>query len=434
MGIIKIILHKLILVAFFFILTAGCVQMPKELADSLVSKQSPQESVSPPANGYTWQDLVKTAISKNHDYTAVLNEAQAEYYRYKARTDIEDLRLTFDFALRDATDNNRSRFGGDLRFYIPNPFVNKHEIRAGIAAWGETKASADEIKYEIALTVYKLFHEVLSAEKTLDILRSREQILSDWADHLSVRQSVRLATQADIMSLELQRIRLKSSISQTQLAKQAALRSLQILVQINDDDLKLVLPPADWQAVLASLSDKEKIIEDAFASSWELAAANASYEKAGAMLGVAKAKQIPWFGHVQAGYNLRSTISTLDMQPTNEFTVQLMINLPLFAWLSSEKKRASALMQAAELRKTGIRESIRNTITGNIKDLEEAVGLLSEYASLLDAVSIPSRESTPDTETYFRLMDTRLSAAESVVRAELHCAFIYSEIMNVAVE
>ena len=433
MGIIKI---KYVLAAVFFILilTESCSNLPKEISAVYSQEQISPEYAAPPENGYTLQDLVKIAIANSKDYPAILEEAIAEYYRYKARTDIEDLRLTFDYALRDSIGENRSRFGSDLRFYIPNPFVNRHEIRAGVSAWREIKAGADELKYKVALTVYELVQEILSSEKTIEILNSREQVLSEWAEHLNARQIARLATQADLMSLELQKIRLKSSINQAQFACQSAIRSLQILVQIDEDDLKLNISPVDWQAVLELLSDEEKLIEDAFSRSWELAAANASYEKARAMLSIARARQIPWIEHIQAGYDQRSSLLLTNMQPSNEFTVQLMVNLPLFAWMSSEKKRASAQMQAAALRGMGIRERIRNTISGNIKDLRETIDLRNEYISLLDSVPLPVRENSSDAETYFKLMDTRLSAAESVIKTELNCAFIYGQIVNLIME
>ena len=429
MGIIKAkIILSLILCSL--ILASNCTHLPKEISIAYADNQvSTEPSLSTSANGYTWQDLVKIAIEKSSEYPAAMEEALAEYYRYKARTDFEDLRLTFDYALRDAVGNNRSRFGGDLRFYIPNPFVNKQEIRAGTSAWRESKAEADEIKYQIALTVYELFHEIISVEKNIEILNSRELLLSEWTEHLKARQSARLATQADLMSLELQKIRLKSSVNHAYFENMAARRSLQMLVQIKDDDLRLDIKPIDWETVLASLSDEEKLIEDAFSRSWELSAASASYEKARAMLAVARARQIPWFAHVQAGYDLRSTI-VLNSVPSNEWTVQLMINLPVFSWMNSEKKRAVAQMQAAHLRETDIRERIRNTISGNIKDLHEAISLRNEYISLLDSVPIPVRESTLDAETFFKLMDTRLSAAESVIKTELHCAIIYGQIEN----
>jgi outer membrane protein TolC len=351
-----------------------------------------------------------------------LAEARAIYFRYKSRTDLQDLRLTLDYYLRDS---DADRYGAALRFFIPNPFVDKHVLRTGEAAQREREASAEALKREITLMVYGLAQEIVSEERALSVLHAREQVLTDWAAHLKARQDARVATSADVLSLDLQRLRLKAAIQQKRLAAQAARRSLHVLTQIPDGLLKLDPTPPDWQAVLATFADKPKLIETALARSAELAVAQAAYDRARATLDTAKARQIPWFAYVQAGYRTSDSGSSSD-----ELRTRLAINLPVFEWMSSEKKMAEAEMEAAVLRAEGIRQRILNETLGHLDNLHETFDLLNDYRTTLDAIPEPTRDASPDAETFYRLSDARLSATEYAIQTELHCALIYGQLLN----
>ena len=457
---------KATITLFVFTLVSGCATRPSPEpvragnCPPLFSGNCPPLPPPPmPENGYTWRELAAHAIAASPDHAAILADARAEYFRHKAKTDLQDLRLMLDYTFR-ATDSSghdwnksgteryqtgdatRDRYGAALRFYFPNPFVDKHILRTGDAARRETEASADELKRQIARAVYELVQEILFAQRALELLAQREQVLTDWAAHLKERQDARVATQADVLALELQRIRLQAAIQQKQLAARAAWTSLDRLVNIShpyDEALKLDPQPHDWATLLDSLTFVQGLTEAVRARSPELAAARAAYDKARATLDTAKARQIPWLAYAQAGYAARDTDATAyrsdgrystSHNDSDEWRLRIAVDLPVFAWMSSEKKAAAASMEAAQLREAALRQRIRDDITDTVESLRGAVALLDEYRAALAAVPEPTRDALPDPDAFYKLTDARLAAAEHALAAELHCALLYGRLLD----
>ena len=427
-------------------LMSGCAtsSAPK---NSVPSTQPARQTSLPavPAGGYTWQQLVNLAVAANPDYAAILAKARAEYYRYKSRTDLKDPQLSLEYSyLYDEV--RRDQFGAQIRLYIPNPFVNRQIIRTGEAARLETETGTESLKNEIASMIYELTQEILIGERELSVLNLREQVLSDWAKYLEMRYDARLATQADMHEFDIQRLRLKASIQQARFTTNAARRSLQVLVQIPGEQLsegQLILNPfpSDWEAVLETLKDDEAFIEGAYSRSPELAIAGASYEKACATLDTARARQIPWFDSVYLSYSptfsknieygYYGNIISTDRR-SDKWTLGLNMSLPVFSWFSSEKKMASSEIEAASLQITSIRERIRNDITGIITDLRGTLDLLADFQSTFDSIPEPTRETFPNTESFYKQLDARLSASENALKIEMQCAHMYSQLLKVA--
>jgi outer membrane protein TolC len=422
------------------VLASGCATN-STLRNSVLSVPPPRQASFPaiPEGGYTWQHLVKIVFAANPDYAAILAEARAEYYRYKSKTDPDDLRLSFEYSFL-SEDKQHNQYGIELRLPIPNPFVNKHITRTGEAARRETETEAEALKAKIASTIYELVQEALIGERELSVLLQREQVLSGWAEYLKIRHDAHIATQADMRAFDIQRLRLKAAIQQAQFKTHTARRSLQVLVQIPGEQLVLNPIPSDWDALLAVLEDERMFIEDAFSRSAELSGANAAYEKACAALGTARAKQIPWFNSVQLSFvpNTTESINYIygggivsSQEKTHKWIFGLNVNLPVFFWFGSEKKMAAAEVEAAFLRTSGIHQRIREKITGVIADLRETLSLLAEYQSAFDSIPEPARETIPDSESYYKLLDARLSASEYALKTELECAYIYSELLKI---
>ena len=289
----------------------------------------------------------------------------------------------------------------------------------------EKEISAELYKKEISILIYNLVQEILIGERELAVLLKRENVMADREVYLKLGQNARIIRQADLQAFEIQHLNLKTDIMQTRLKINAGRRSLLALVKIPDKQLVLNPVSDDWNNVLALLDDEEALITNAFSRSAELAAAQAAYEKACFILDTAKTKQIPWFDSVQFSY-------TPDFEDGLEpqWKVSLRVNLPVFIWLSSEKKMAIAEIEAAQLQKNKIREQIRNDITAAIGNLCDALHLLKEYQAALDSIPEPAREKTLDLETYFKLMDTWLSASEYALKTEMQCALIYSQLLE----
>jgi outer membrane protein TolC len=379
-------------------------------------------------------------VTANPDYAAILAEARAEYFRYKSRTDLKDLQLSLGSSYVSG-DRRPNQYDIGIRFSIPNPFVNRQVIRTGEAARRETEIGTEALKNEITWMIYELIQEILIGERELSILLLREQVLSDWGEYLKMRHDARMATQADIRAFDIQRLRLKAAVQQAQFTIHTARRSLQVLVKIPDEQLVLNPFPSDWEVVLAALEDDKMLIEDAFSRSAELARANAAYEKACAVLDTARARQIPWFDSVYFSYSPSFTESTdysysgeliPSRAKSDKWTVGVNMSLPVFAWFSSEKKMAIAEIEAVSLRITGIRQRIHNDMTEIITDLRDTLYFLRDYQSTFDSIPEPTRETIPDSESYYKLIDARLSASEYALKIELQCAHIYGQLFKVA--
>jgi len=433
------------------VLVSGCAtnsaqKNPAPLAPLAAPRASQESLPAMPDGGYTWQQLVSLVVAANPDYAAILAEARAEYFRYKSRTDLKDPRLTLEYGRETShissilpESRKRDQYDIGISFPIPNFFVNKQVIRAGEAARRETENSAEALINETAYMIHRLVQEILIGERSLSVLLLREQVLSDWADYLKIRFDARMVTQAEMREFDIQRLRLKAAVQQAQFTTRAARRSLQLLVQIPDEQLVLNQQPSDWKAVLASIEDDGKIFEEIFSRSAELAAANAAYEKAQAVLDAARAKQIPWFDSVFLSYAPSLTESVdngsggeISRRRSETWALGVNISLPVFAWISSEKKMAAAEIEAASLRITAVRQRIRNDITGTIADLHSALQFLIDYQSDFDSIPEPTRETIPDSESYYKLLNARLSASEYALELELQCAKIYSELLKIA--
>jgi len=402
---------------------------------------APPERPLPPVpdGGYTWQQLANHVIAANQDYNAILADARAVYYRYKSRTDLRDLQFSLETSLL-SEDRRRESYDAGIRFSIPNPFVNRQIIRTGDAARRETETGAEALKGRIVSAIHELVQEITIGERELSVLNLREQALSDWAAYLKLRYDANMATQADIRELDLQRLRLKAAVQRVQLSVIAARRSLQVLVQIPEEQLVLNPFPSDWKSLLETLEDEEKLIEDIYSRSAELAGAYAAYQKAIATLGTARAKQIPWFSSVHLSYSSGALESAsynylgelIPARRKSKWTVGLNVDLPAFAWFSAEKKMAAAEVEAASLRASGISRQIRDDMAGIITNLRDTLHFLLDYRTTYDAIPEPTRETIPNSESYYKLMDAKLSAAEYTLRIEMQCAQIYSQLLEAA--
>ena len=439
MGVRSIIFVRALTLSAIILLASGCATHPAP--EKPAPSVPPVHKVSLPAipdGGYTWQQLVKLVVASDPDYAAILAEARAEYFRYKSRTDLKDPQFSFEYSFI-TDDRKHDQYELGIRFPIPNPFVNRQIIRTGEAARRETETGTEALKNETASMIYELVQEILIGERELSVLLLREQVLSDRAEYLQMRYNARMATQADMRELDIQRLRLKAAIQQAQLSKHTARRSLQALVQIPDEQMVLNPFPSDWEALLAILEDGKTLIGDAFSRSGELAGANAAYEKACAMLDTARARQIPWFDSVYLSYTPNTTESMdsgysgeliASKKKSIKWALGVNVHLPVFAWFSSEKKMADAEIEAASLRITGISQRIRDEITGIITDLSDALNSLADYQSTLDSIPEPTRETTPDAESYYKLLDARLSASGYALEIELKCAYIYGKLLK----
>jgi len=343
-------------------------------------------------------------------HSALLADARADYYRHYARTDWQDLRL----AVSD--DNSAS-----LRFYVPNPFTDRHHLRAADAARREGEAAAAFFLQQNERAAYELAQEIIYEVNIAPILVERQQITAEWIALVKERQEARAATHADLIALELQDLRLRTSMRQSVLAYENGNRILHTLSGGRPfHDFRI-----SHEKVRAHL-DEQRLVNNAYKKSPELAAARAASDRAHASLMAARATQIPWFDYVQAGWSQADSNS----RDEDEWSARVAVNIPVFAWMDSGKiKAAAAELDAANWRETAVKQRIRDEIANNHAELRELLAAFEEYRSLLDAIPVPTAENVPDPETRFKLADARLAAAEHLLKLELKCALVYVKLI-----
>jgi len=429
---------------------------PSPMATPQASRAAPADLHALPAT-FSYPMLITRALAASPDYAATLASARAEYYRYKARTDWRDPEITGRYSDRSSDtfqhernllgdtssqfgDGSRFEYGPSFNVYISNPFENRYIVRAGRAAQREKEADASLLQNELSSVVYELFIQAVYETKSIALLRERVTFLHSWKKHLNERRQANVATQADLLAVELQLMRLQAKLAQKMITVQSAQRSLSVLANIpTNHPVALEASFPNWHATAARLAANTRLFDVACANSPDLAAARAAYEKARAEGNAARARQIPWFTSAQAGYSwlnndtsaLRSDgRQTTSGNDSDEWEVRLSMTVPLFAWMSSEIKEADANMLAAQLKETAVRQRIQQELTGYVADLQSVTEQKTTYQRQFEQLSPPTESSTPDIETFYKLSDAYRAAEEEFFMLDMQCAVLYGQIMR----
>jgi len=349
---------------------------------------------------------------------SILADARADYHRHAARADWHDLRVTID-----------DEASASLRFYVPNPFTDRHNLRAGEAARREGEAGAELFYQQTERTIYELKREIAAGERTLAVLLEREKNLDEWVAHVKRQQDARVATQADVLALELQRLRLRSTIGQTRFASQSARRTLASLATDTlHTDTNLNVSAESWEPLIPAALELIGHMSNTWVShSPELVAARHACDKAESLLAAARAAYVPWISHVQAGFApARDGIRNED-----EWSARVAVNIPVFAWIDSSKvKMAMAELDAANFREAAVRQRLRDEFAAALAEYRELTAMINDYRAAYDATPAPTPETVPDPETRFKLADARLAAYEHLIGLELRRVLVYGRMIH----
>ena len=447
---------------FTLLCAAGCsstktVEPAATSAQSAV--QSPSTAPAEPAlpSTFSYPMLIERALTASPDYAATLASARAEYYRYKARTDWRDPEITGRYSDRSSDtfqhernvlgdtssqfgDGSRSEYGPSFNVSISNPFENRYILRAGRAAQREKEADAAILQNEVSRVIYEFFVQAVYETKAIALLRERETLLLSWKKHLNEQRLANVATQSDLLTLELKLMRLQATLAQKMITVQSALRSLSVLANLpSDHPIALEASFPNWRTTAERLAANTRLFDVACANSPDLVNAHAAYEKARAEGNAARARQIPWFTSAQAGYswlNNDTTSQRADGRQTtggtdsDEWEVRLSMTVPVFAWMSSEIKEADANMLAAQLKETAVRQRIQHELTGYVADLKSVTEQKTTYQLQFEKLAPPTEGSAPDMETFYTLSDAYRAAEEEFFMLDMQCAILYGQIMR----
>lgn len=381
---------------------------------------------------WSWEELAVRAGLRSDEARVAMLEAAGR--RLKAERDLAwkepELRFAYDRAnaggqkddflkTPDPLDNGRSHgadsgFSLGVRFYVPNPFVNRYLRHRADATDGRYGAKAAVEAYAVYSEVKMLCCEAVRAGRELAILDRQTRIYEELSKvceeslsggvFKSPLDSIRAETKA--MKHRVNRDRLQSKL--------ASLKGrIAFLADVPERDLRISesvpeLPDADRLSA-------EELTEVAFARRPDLAEAIFELKAAEADVGVSKAENIPWFRFVEASYNhgngRENSYGRRSEDYEDGYELKASLYLPVFTWLGSRVTISKTVRDLAGSRVDALRASIRDEVAAAIDDYRSASRWFSRKETdefvrrMEDRIEEYSKSARASAEDTYRVRD-----------------------------
>ena len=377
---------------------AGCVTRSEREDDAPVPEglfaagvaDGAADSAALHEGAWTWEELSVRA-GRRADRARIAS-IDAAVGRQKVADELawKNPELRMGWGLDDQRDREQGRrpANGDgyratlgVRFYVPNPFVNRY-----VRARGEAEERGGAAR--MALESYKVYSEVkmLCCEEAragdelkaltrqrdlLDELRRREE---------EVYQSGVSVSPLDVLRAETKWRKTVRACEALAAARAALRRQIAWLADVPEAGFEIAAEPPILPA--AEELSLATLVEVAFARRPDLAVALAELDAAEANVGAAKAALLPWFRFVEAAYehaNDRSDDNGRhETGHEDEWTLKAALNLPVFAWTGESVKLSSMVRDRADARVQALYASIRMEIEVALADYREASAQVRE--------------------------------------------------------
>jgi outer membrane protein TolC len=410
-----------------------------------VARCEPSVTNAPPAGGWDWDALARTAAANSSEARALLLEAQAERHQTAVDTGWRDpqFRVGRHWGDQDSSTPGRTgmrtypeevnsprraftryrerenqSFDGNtlgLRVYTANPFVNRWLRKRGEASAHALEGKSDEEAYAVYCEVRTLCLEAELLREELDLLEQMVQSRTELRDVRHEQVDAGVTTPLDLLRAETRLAALRSEISGKRMARQQLLRRISLLSGVPAEQLTLRPRPAA-QPIAAAYLDPAVLTDLAFARRPDLARLEREKEAAEYAVKAARAGQIPWFEYIEGTYedekseqnSYEAHISGHDHTTGKEaeWQVRMAVTVPVFTWLGDEIKLARTQLAAAEARVRGQYDMIRAEISGVLDDYH--------------AASAESQRLTEERERLRKTMTEKIDtlAQESAVKRE----------------
>lgn len=262
-----------------------------------------------------------------------------------------------------------------VRFYVPNPFVNRYVRRQANAEVRKKEALAAVEAYGVYGEVKLLCLEVLRARREIENLSVQERAWDELRKAAAESRSQGVfRSPLDVVHAEnrYRRTHLKRALLESSL--DALRRRIAWLAGLPEEKLEIAdaMPEPPEPAALSP----EALSETAFARRPDLAAAVAELEAADAGVGATKAAHIPWFRFVQATYEHdsgdASQYDRSDSSHENQFELEASLIVPVFTWTGQSVKLSKLVREQADARLKALYTSIRREIVTAYGDYRDA--------------------------------------------------------------
>jgi outer membrane protein TolC len=367
----------------------------------------------------TWQGVIRLALSSNVNYVALLQDARAEYFRVRAKSDWQNPQLLLNANMPQSRPLEHSeedkQYGLRMRFYIPNPFVNDDVLSSATASRRTLEEEARIKRSEAALVVYQLCSELQMAQALLDIHRRRSECFVLLEQYLRERFDNRLISAAEVQSNQIQMMRHEMAVERLKQSIQTTRRTLSILARIPADTIHL--PPLSSELAIAAsgIAQKRQVV----AMSPEYRAAVEASKKTAADYKVAKDANIPWLEYVDTGYSFR------DSHDEGQWQLRAAFVLPVFS--GSMEKAAHAAHTAATLREADVEQQLKaryDSLQLDLRDAWAAIGRLPK-------IPVPVKDTAIDLERYYKMCDDCLALEEQQLELLYRPLVVCGELFHV---
>jgi outer membrane protein TolC len=325
---------------------------------------------APPASALlTVEQAILRAHLRNPQLRSLDAAVKVARLQSAAATDLQDPEALAGFGNFDDEDSTRSDNSGKsqdwqvgVRFYVPNPFVLGPRASAGRAGLMAARADLQAASWLVECDVRRWFAEVNYLTRDLEladkILIQNTEILKD----VRARLAAGAATAADVTSATQKQLQAEHQRELVRRERRTALRELSVLLDLPQAALLLnTNGPANKPSIEAP-PPKDTLLQaaldcrgDVVALHWRALAARSHYEEE-------RSVRIPWFQKIVAW----------NKQPSEEWSVNVAVNLPIFSW--SKNRAPEAALAESELASTEESNVIllaRQEVTEALDELEE---------------------------------------------------------------
>ena len=324
-----------------------------------------------------------------------------------------------EFRFEPSVDSKENYFDSAIRLYLPHPWQLQADSMERASQTAVSTAELQMGRIQTATEIFQLYREFQCLENELALANRLVEIKQQRAALAAQQVDAGVRTSADALLLrwelrdtqrETRTLRRDMSLLKEQLAE----RTAQPLDTLNLEPLP---EPENSRAI-----DPETAVQSALELRPDLHLLHAQLQQAQSEVQQANAERIPWFSHVQAGYD----------ESSEDWHVQAAISLPVFSLTGSKKRQALAVKSLWQASIDASQDAVSRQVKDAILTLNNAIEewqmqhqelqeLAGETQKEIDAL----REyASGDPDKWMKLQERILQAKRRLldVRREVHAA------------
>ncbi len=286
------------------------------------------------------EDAVQQALTHSPELKvlrAAVNVAEA---RSAAASDLRDPELrvrygsgTTDDRIVGTADEDGDEYQVGIRLFPPNPWTRSRQKQAETArlntATAEIRAAEDRVEGAVRTCFAEARFEGRDRELVAEQVLLRRQGLDKAREGATQGQ----LTRPEVMTKARLFLEAASERDEVDARYHRARQELAALLGTSSDEVRIDLDADAFPLPSTGQPDPEEDPElrgDLEAAQWRVRAAESAYR-------VSKASSAPWFQHLQVTYADQEQSDGLTTDESEEWRIDLAVNLPVFAWGNHER-------------------------------------------------------------------------------------------------